>query len=69
MTKETESELPPNCGTGYCSCIECIKETESEHEDDEPTCPSCGGPLYTQPHWGYWQCDDCGRREDKEIDP
>jgi tRNA(Ile2) C34 agmatinyltransferase TiaS len=43
------------------------KQTESELiDDDEPTCPSCGGPMYTQAHWHYWQCDDCGRREDKE---
>lgn len=35
-------------------------------EDDEPTCPACGGPLYRQPHWGYMQCDDCGRREQLE---
>jgi tRNA(Ile2) C34 agmatinyltransferase TiaS len=35
-------------------------------EDDEPSCPSCTGPMYTQAHWKYWQCDDCGRREDKE---
>ena len=35
----------------------------NEHdEDDEPTCYSCGGPLSTQPHWTYWQCDDCGQR-------
>lgn len=19
------AQLPPNCGTGYCSCIECLK--------------------------------------------
>jgi tRNA(Ile2) C34 agmatinyltransferase TiaS len=37
-------------------------------DDDEPLCPSCGGPMYTQAHWQYWQCDDCGRREDKEVD-
>jgi ribosomal protein L37AE/L43A len=38
-------------------------------EDDEPSCPSCTGPLYTQAHWGYVQCDDCGRREDKVDEP
>ena len=36
--------------------------------DDEPSCSSCGGPMYTQPHWKYMQCDDCGRRDDKEVD-
>ncbi len=65
MTKETESELPQNCGTGYCSCIECLRDAI---DDDEPSCARCGGPMYTQPHWGYAQCDDCGRREDKEVD-
>lgn len=96
MTKE--SELPQNCGTGHCSCIECFRaaidedyptdehgypiysngthadiakshaefETITLEEDDEPTCSSCTGPMYTQPNWKYMQCDDCGRREDKE---
>lgn len=58
-------KLPQNCGTGYCSCLECLKD---DLEDDELTCPSCGGPMYTQAHWRYSQCDDCGRREDKEIE-
>jgi ribosomal protein S27AE len=43
------------------------KREVGEDEDDDPTCPSCGGPLYMQPHWKYMQCDDCGRREDKEV--
>ena len=30
--------------------------------DEDPECDYCGGPLYTQPHWQYWQCEDCGRR-------
>jgi len=42
-----------------------IKNHETQ-EPDEPTCPSCGGPMYTQAHWHYWQCDDCGRWDDKE---
>ena len=37
-----------------------------EIEDDEPTCSSCTGPMYTQAHWQYWQCDDCGYTEYKE---
>jgi ribosomal protein L37AE/L43A len=40
--------------------------TDELDDDDEPSCSSCGGPMYTQAHWKYWQCDDCGRREDKE---
>ena len=28
---------PQNCGTGYCSCIECIME------DDDYVCPACNG--------------------------
>ena len=41
-----------------------------EYEDDEPTCPRCGGPIYSQPHWSYWKCDDCGYSEKKEeMDP
>lgn len=39
-----------------------------EIEDDEPTCPRCNGPMYTQAHWKYWQCDDCGYREQNQVD-
>jgi len=35
-------------------------------DDDEWTCPACGGPMYRQPHWNYGQCDDCGRKEELE---
>ena len=37
-------------------------------EEDEPTCPRCTGPMYTQAHWHYVQCDDCGYREQKKAD-
>ena len=57
-----KSKVPQNCGTGYCSCIECLKD------DDEPSCPRCNGPMYTQAHWHYMQCDDCGYREQKKAD-
>jgi hypothetical protein len=23
--KQQPTQIPPNCGTGYCSCIECFK--------------------------------------------
>jgi hypothetical protein len=29
MTKEREA-LPVNCGTGHCSCVECLMKTEQE---------------------------------------
>ena len=39
-------------------------------EETEPFCPRCGGPIYSQPHWSYFQCDDCGYREKKaEMEP
>lgn len=41
---------------------------EDEDFDDEPTCDSCGGPLYTQSHWKYYRCDDCGRTYNKDED-
>lgn len=37
-----------------------------EVDDDDWTCESCGGPLYTQPHWRYCYCDDCGKSVKKE---
>ena len=41
---------------------------EVEEDDGEPSCLSCGGPMYTKHHWQYWQCDDCGYTEHKEVD-
>ena len=37
---------------------------DNERSEDEWTCESCGGPMYSQPHWGYGQCDDCGARQE-----
>lgn len=38
--------------------------------DDEPCCPRCNGPIYSQPHWSYFRCDDCGYTEKKaEMEP
>jgi hypothetical protein len=35
---QSEQKRPPNCGTGYCSCIECVMEPKpvkwSDHEPD-----------------------------------
>jgi ribosomal protein L37AE/L43A len=44
------------------------RKMHDEVEDDEYECPACGGPMYTQPHWKYSQCDDCGFTEVKEGD-
>lgn len=30
---------PQNCGTGYCSCIECVMEDDDDYE----ACSWCGG--------------------------
>ena len=43
-------------------------EAGVEDEDEDDTCSSCGGPMYTQPHWAYSKCDDCGRTVRKEYD-
>lgn len=43
-------------------------EDEEEEEGEDWTCESCGGPMYTQPHWAYSRCDDCGRTVRKEHD-
>jgi len=37
-----------------------------EVDDDDWTCDSCGGPMYTQIHWRYCYCDDCGKSVKKE---
>jgi hypothetical protein len=37
-----------------------------EVDDDDWTCDSCGGPMYSQPHWLWSYCDDCGTRVKKE---
>lgn len=63
MTKETESELPQNCGTGYCSCIECLRDAI---DDDEPTCPSCKGTGEMETGIGMMVCDTCHGGKDDE---
>lgn len=34
--------------------------------DDDEDCSRCGGPMYTQIHWRYSYCDDCGASIKKE---
>lgn len=43
-----------------------MNDEEELDEDDNEDCPRCGGPIYTQPHWHYYECDDCGWRQKKE---
>lgn len=45
-----------------------LMERDPYEEEDEPTCDSCGGPMYRQAHWSYMQCDDCGARQELEED-
>ena len=40
------------------------RSEDIEEQSDEWCCESCGGPMYSQPHWGYGQCDDCGTRQE-----
>ena len=35
--------------------------------DDDEDCSRCGGPMYTQIHWRYSYCDDCGASIKKET--
>jgi rubrerythrin len=44
------------------------RSEDTEQSDEEWTCDVCGGPMYTQPHWDYGQCDDCGARQELESD-
>ena len=32
----------------------------STEDEDDDECLVCGGPMYTQIHWRYSYCDDCG---------
>ena len=44
---------PQNCGTGYCSCVECLFEPEQPEQDQKPPVKTyCGGkPNYCMPEW------------------
>ena len=37
---QSQQERPQNCGTGYCSCIECVMEPQQE-----PVVPKCGAII------------------------
>lgn len=37
-----------------------------DDEDEDADCKVCGGPMYTQMHWKYSYCDDCGASIKKE---
>ena len=83
VTIETRPQQPLAMGNSYMAVnvrpareldsatLELIAEHEAVAEpdaDEEWTCSSCGGPMYRQPHWSYGECNDCGRREDLEVD-
>ena len=53
--QEKDTELPPEDDP--------LEAENTEDDDDEWSCSFCRGPMYSQPHWKYGQCDDCGRRE------
>ena len=49
-------------------------EYEDEYSEDEDLsedegCSRCGEPLYSQPHWGYSQCEGCGARYPHHSEP
>ena len=64
---QPEQKRPQNCGTSYCSCIECVMESEQEfikhHGDDEGwsewVCPDPKGYLM--------KCCDCGLVHEAEF--
>lgn len=37
-----------------------------DDEDEDADCKVCGGPMYTQIHWKWSYCDDCGASIKKE---
>jgi hypothetical protein len=50
---------PQNCGTGYCSCIECVME-----DDDYEACSRCGGCGE-----GMYDGAACGRCKGSGVEP
>ena len=50
----------------YTQNLEKIFGVALQVTDDDEDCPVCSGPLYTQIHWSYTYCDDCGHRIKKE---
>ncbi len=41
--ERTFGKKPQNCGTGHCSCIECVCEDEPEDEPEDEICYWCRG--------------------------
>lgn len=50
----------------YTNRLDSIFGKSPEPQDDDEDCPVCGGPLYTQIHWKFSYCDDCGHSIKKE---
>ena len=50
----------------YTNRLDSIFGKSLEISDDDEDCPVCGGPLYTQIHWKFTYCDDCGHSIKKE---
>ena len=55
---QPEKDRPQNCGTGYCSCIECVMEPEQERN----FCQRCGKRLGKND----WDIHTCTPPQDKE---
>lgn len=52
---------PPNCGTTYCSCIECIMEDD---DDEDEICSWCSGSGE-----GMHDGSTCGKCHGTGIEP
>jgi hypothetical protein len=50
----------------YTNRLGSIFGKSPEPSDDDEDCKVCGGPMYTQIHWRYSYCDDCGASIKKE---
>lgn len=50
----------------YTKNLDNIFGKSPEINDDDEDCSVCGGPMYTQIHWRYSYCDDCGASIKKE---
>jgi hypothetical protein len=45
---------PPNCGTGYCSCIECVMEPAAQPAPVQEPVAWDRPIIYTPPHMRQW---------------
>lgn len=58
---------PQNCGTSYCSCIECVMEDEPEEEledDEDEICHRCNGSGE-----GMWDGSCCSHCRGRGVEP